>query len=140
MDRIKHTITGAAVFLFFLYLCIYPYTSFLVFDVPFSILAEKIIVQQHGFLQHDIFLYTIPYYKPYDMPNEEYGYQVLVYLIHRFAGISGIIIFKCLLITSIFVVLSLINRKNKIPLLINPGILLLSYSAIRSRFMPRPYC
>jgi tetratricopeptide (TPR) repeat protein len=107
---------------------------FKVVDLDFwwHIKAGEIILH-HGIIHTDTFSYP-RFGQPY-LETYEWLSQVLLYLVHHFAGVNGIIVFRGCMVTLTFFILAMIDRKN---MLFGAVAVILAANAGRTFFLERP--
>jgi hypothetical protein len=104
-------------------------------DFWWHLKTGEIIVQQKAFPHHDIYSFTA-FGREYI--DHEWLFQVLQYLVYDSLGPLGIILFKTLILVLIYWISARFLLKNGTPNVVAAGVLLLSISGARARFIERP--
>ena len=76
-------------------------------DVGFHLRAGESILEGNGWPRNDSFTYTI---NDHEYVDTTWGYQVLLALVHRFAGVRGLVLLHSALVLCLFALLILTAR------------------------------
>jgi len=99
----------AVLFIFFSYLMMFVFYNLGGLDYLFHIKAGEYIVSSRSIPQQDIFSFTMAGKAWLD---HEWLYQVIIYTIHRFAGIEALFLLKVIIFSSAFFLLALFVFKT----------------------------
>lgn len=104
-------------------------------DIGFHLKAGNYILDGHGWPRTDPFTFTI---RDHPYLDTSWGYQVLVALLHRAFGTSGLVLFHAFLVMAIFWIVYRTARLATPDRLALPILLLLGAIASEIRFEVRP--
>lgn len=105
-------------------------------DTGYQIRIGEYIIETFSILRHDVFAATLI---PIEYIDFEWLSQVIMALVHRFEGLTGVVIFFSFLISFIFYLLFKVIRTQKGNIFIAILIILLAISASSVHFLARPH-
>lgn len=126
-----------------LFLCIFLYLSFAAgesllqdCDTGYHVRAGEYILDTHSVPKSDIFSFTNP---PLPWTAHEWLSEVIMALIHKYFGLTGVVIFFSLIIAVIYHVLFRIMRSPKAGILVTLTVVLLAIGSSQIHWLARPH-